>query len=553
MQYNIVYAIKVISNNRNNKTLCISHSHSTASQLITTGFMRETMILSKILNSKKSIQIDIGEFDYVGSLGEGGNSFVFQFKKGDTSFAIKFLKTSEGSKLNRFRDEFFCAVQIPSHKNIARTYHFDKIDIEGERYFIILMKHYDGTLNSEGNISEEDESTRSEKAWKLFASLARALTHLHSHKIIHRDLKPQNIFFDSEADEYVVGDLGIAHFSDERFERDSKTKSSERMANFGFSAPEQINSKTPVQASCDIYSLGQVIYWYLTGNTIRGLEMAPIANTNSPEKLKHLSQILRRCLINDPAQRFQSMSEISDFIKQLKEPKRPDYWTALHALDDSIRRSVPKIQGFLEVTDKKIINRFFRNFQEDCNVDDFWYMNLEGGDNELTGIEELSDSTYLFCDMTEINLSKLLIYRDSNYPYKNFFILLLEPSTPFDLVDNEGQPVARKLSAEAKTDYATLWSDKYIDCNETNNGYYEHMGDVLKVDRDSFRDRDRHLEKYAYIIVPKGTATPCMMDRTPTERFLERVVNSGTIEASSLETYKNETQRHHSREITMYN
>lgn len=511
------------------------------------------MSLSKKLSSKKTIQTDLGEFEYVGSLGEGGNSFVFQFKKGGTSFAVKFLKTSEESKLNRFKDEFFCSVQIPSHKNIARTYHFDKIDVEDEKYFIILMKYYDGTLSSEGVISTDDEDARSEKAWSLFACLARALTHLHSHEIIHRDLKPQNIFFDKSADEYVVGDLGIAHFSDDKFERDSKTKPSERMANFGFSAPEQINSKEPVKASCDIYSLGQVIYWYLTGNTIRGLEMHPIANSNSPEKLKHLSQILRKCLINDPVKRFQSMSEIFDFLKQLKQPSRPDYWKALHALDDSIRRSVPKIQGVLEITDTKVCNRFFKNFQEDCNFDDFWYMSLDGGDNELTGIEQLSDSNYLFCDMTEIRLSKLIIHRDSHYPYKNFFILLLAPSAPFDLVDNEGQPISRALGAERKTDYATLWGDKYIDCNETNNGYYEHKGDVLKVDRDSFKDRDRHLEKYAYIIVPKGTATACMMDRTPTERFLERVVNAGGIEPSSLETYKKETQSHHSSEITMYN
>ena len=372
----------------------------------------------KILSSKKIIQTDIGEFEYVGSLGEGGNSFVFQFKKGSTSFAIKFLKTSEGSKLNRFKDEFFCSVQIPSHKNIARAYHFDKVDVEGEKYFIILMKHYDGTLSSEGAISTGDEDSRSERAWKLFACLANALAHLHSHKIIHRDLKPQNVFFDNNSNEYVIGDLGIAHFSDDRFERDSKTKPSERMANFGFSAPEQLNSKESAKESCDIYSLGQVIYWYLTGNTIRGLEMPPIANANSPDKLKHLSKVLRKCLNNDPGKRFQSMSELSAFLKQLKEPCRPDYWKALHALDDSIRRSVPKIQGVLEVSDAKILNRFFRNFQEDCNFEDFWYMSLEGGDNELTGIEHLSGSNYLFCNMTEVNLSKLIICRDSDYIYK---------------------------------------------------------------------------------------------------------------------------------------
>ena len=79
--------------------------------------------------------------------------------------------------------------------------------------------------------------------------MTNALSHLHSNQIIHRDLKPKNVFFDKSINEYVIGDLGIAHFSDDVFERESKTKPSERMANFGFSAPEQIDSKGSVQAS----------------------------------------------------------------------------------------------------------------------------------------------------------------------------------------------------------------------------------------------------------------------------------------------------------------
>ncbi|MGR5359433.1 serine/threonine protein kinase [Vibrio mediterranei] len=511
------------------------------------------MSLNKVLKSKQTIQTNIGNFDYVKSLGEGGNSFVFHFKKGSGDFAIKFLKKKEESKLSRFKDEYFCAAQISSHKNIARSYHFDKITLGDDDFCIIIMKYYDGTLKSEGSVSESGQDDKSSKAWKLFVCLANGLLHLHSNHIIHRDIKPENVFFDGESKEYVIGDLGIAHFCDDRFERESKTKPSERMANFGFSAPEQINSKEPVAASCDIYSLGQVLYWYLTGNTIRGLNMAPISSSGSPEELKYLEKIIRKCLANEPSQRFQTIAEISEYLKELKKPKRHDYWPALHSFDDSIRRSVPKIRGYLETSDLRIINRFFKNFQEDCNADDFWYMSVEGGDNTFTGIEHISDSNYLFCRSTEVNLSKLLIYRDSHYPYKNFFILLLNPSSPFEIVDEQGNLIEREIDSESKRDYATLWNGRYIDVHETDNGYYEFQDEILEVNRDSFKDRIRHIEKYAYIVVPKGTATACMMDRTPTERFLERVVKAETIEDHSLRAYMSETRSHHSPEITMYN
>lgn len=509
--------------------------------------------LNKSLKAQKILQTDVGDFSYYKSLGEGGNSFVFHFKKGEKDFAIKFLKTNDTSKLNRFKDEFFCAMQIPTHKNIVNSYHFDKVSVSVDDYFIIIMKHYHGTLSSEGSIKDLDENEKSDKAWKLFCSLANALLHLHSNHIIHRDIKPQNVFVDGGVDEYVLGDLGIAHFSDVIFERASKTKPSERMANFGFSAPEQINSKGTVTPASDIYSLGQVVHWYLTEKTIRGLRMERLAQAESPEKLKWLDSILEKCLINDPSLRFQSISEISEFVKQLKNPPRHDYWQPLHKFDDVIRMSFPKINGVLETTNIHSIERFISNFQSECNLDDFWYMNLDGGDNTCGEIEKISDNEWLFCKEMELELNKLIVYLDYGSPYKNFFVFLVEPSLPFDIVDEEGYSIEREFSPDAISDYATFWNERYIDCNETKNGYYEFNGEVIPVDRESFSDRRRHLDKYAYIIVPQGTATAIMRERTPTERFLKRIVESGKVEDDSLREYMSETRRHHSPEITMYN
>lgn len=254
------------------------------------------MSLNKILKEQQTLNTNIGDFSYVKSLGEGGNSFVFLFKKGDQDFAIKFLKPSEESKLKRFKDEYFCAMQIATHENVVRAYHFDSVLVGDERYFIIVMRYYQGTLNSIGDVTSESDEVKGEKGWKLFCGLANALNHLHNNKIIHRDVKPQNIFFDEEIDKYVLGDLGIAHFSAEQFPKESRTKPSEKLANFSFSAPEQIDSKNPPRETYDIYSMGQVLQWYLTGALIRGLGRPQLSTLESPKKLQWLDSIIEKCL-----------------------------------------------------------------------------------------------------------------------------------------------------------------------------------------------------------------------------------------------------------------
>lgn len=498
------------------------------------------------------LNTDIGDFTYVKSLGEGGNSFVFQFTKEDKNFAIKFLKPSDERKLKRFKDEYFCAMQIATHKNVVQAYHFDSVLVRDERYYVIIMKYYSKILSSLGNVASKDEEYKSQNCWKLFNELAQALRHLHGNSIIHRDVKPQNIFFDSELDGFVLGDLGIAHFSKEKFPKESRTKPSEKLANYSYSAPEQIDSKNPANETNDIYSLGQVLQWYLTGTTIRGLGRPRISNSESPDKLKWLDSIIERCIRNDPKDRFQSIAEIATYVKELKNPPK-NYWNALHAFDDVIRRSFPKIRKVLATSDRTYIERFLFNFHSLCNPDDFWYMNMKGGDNAYQQITPIYDSKWLFCGEEELEINKLIVYRDDGYPYKNFFVLLISPSKPFDIVDSKGNKLQRDISPESDSDYAVYWNDKYIECYETLNGYFEFDGNVIAVDRDSFSDRMRHLKEYAYIVVPLGTATAVMTDRTPTEEFLKTIVENSEITDSSLKAYLNATRQHHSWEITQYN
>ena len=54
------------------------------------------------------------------------------------------------------------------------------------------------------------------------------------------------------------------------FPIDNETKKGERLANIEFSAPEQISNQYEVAQAADIYSMAQIMYWYVVGNVNRG-------------------------------------------------------------------------------------------------------------------------------------------------------------------------------------------------------------------------------------------------------------------------------------------
>lgn len=501
------------------------------------------------------LETDIGNFEYVSSLGQGGNAHVLKFKRAKHEFAVKFIPHGETGKLARFRDEFFGASQIPTHKNIARSYHFDTKALNETTYSLIIMKAYGNTLNKIAEAGPEyQHPDRKALAWKLFGNLCEGLKHLHTNHIIHRDIKPQNIFYDEKADAYVIGDLGIAHFNAEVFSKESKTKPSERMANYLFSAPEQVNSKSKITEAADIYSLGQVMQWFMTGATIRGLGRTSFADTSRHDNMSILNAFTNKALSDNPEARFQSIQEIYDFIKAEKQPPKPDPWVKLDAFDYVIRHSFPLINTTLSVTKPKEIESFLTKFQADCNPDDFYYMFADEGDGDFKRLEYLGGKTWLFNSYLEMTVSQLLVHRDNSYPYKNFFILLFGPDKPFTYSNWEGKKIKRAQPGGWNKDIGTLVDGSfYINPTETQNGFYKMGEETVSTNTERFSYRQRYLEPFGLMVVPTETASATMTDREPTGDLIRAAVQNKVLTKQELKTYLDATRQHHSREITKWN
>ncbi len=500
------------------------------------------------LRNKKDIDTDLGKFIFKKQLGEGGNSLVFLFEREKNQvtqrFAIKFLKKiNDTSSVSRFKDEFFCIQQLPTHKNLAQYYHFDKIKIDSEEYFIAIMKYYEKTLN-DYKVSSQLSTDELEKGKQLLRNLLSAIKHMHSYEVIHRDIKPQNIFFDNETKEFVLGDMGIAKYP-ERLVRDAETRKSDRLANWLFSPKEQVNSKLKPEKNWDYFSIAQTIQWYFTGATTRGENRNKIKNPNGDNELKIIDDFITYCIQDNSENRPQSFEDIKNFLKK-KEEKKHDYWKAIDELDKIIRKNFTKINQIEETIDKKKIDKFLSDFNRIIPLQ-FWMMDLRGGDWDCARIDAIDDTQWL-TKCYEMDIEKLIAYRNDSI-HKNFFLIVTAPGKRFEIHDNQGNILKSQYE---EMDIACLWKEKsiYIDIKDIKNGYFETSdGKTIEVSHDKFPERCRRLNKFVYMIAPLGTPLNVSINRKPAMDLMENVLDSDTLKIEFVKEYEKATRGQFEEEI----
>jgi ATP-dependent Lon protease len=97
-------------------------------------------------------------------------------------------------------------------------------------------------------------------AQEIGLAIAGGLKELHGVDVVHRDLKPRNVLRHGEA--WMIADFGIS----KNLARVITQKTFQQYGTLGYAAPEQFDG-VEAKPSADIYSLGKILVFLLSGQT----------------------------------------------------------------------------------------------------------------------------------------------------------------------------------------------------------------------------------------------------------------------------------------------
>ncbi|WP_437904917.1 serine/threonine-protein kinase [Sorangium sp. So ce327] len=157
----------------------------------------------------------------------------------------------------------------------------------------------------------------------IVSQVSKALRRAHEVGLIHRDLKPANIFLARQGEEVVkILDFGVAKAIGTGLAADA-TKTGTLIGSPHYMSPEQVRRSKTIDFRSDLWSLGVIIFQCLTGQLpFPGEELGdvlveictgdiPVASQLAPNIWPELDRFLERALKREPAERFQSASELA--------------------------------------------------------------------------------------------------------------------------------------------------------------------------------------------------------------------------------------------------
>ena len=151
------------------------------------------------------------------------------------------------------------------------------------------------------------ELTEVRKLRELVTAICAALRPAHDEGWIHRDLKPSNLLKLNEA--WTVADWGITRRPRGQTTNPDRTRVGEPFGTDGWAAPELSSDAHTAGPQADIYGIGQIIGWAVTGQ--RPQANTPLVPAGGPWR-----QVVKAATRPDPARRPATVDALLNLIAQ---------------------------------------------------------------------------------------------------------------------------------------------------------------------------------------------------------------------------------------------
>jgi serine/threonine-protein kinase len=266
----------------------------------------------------------LGQYVLGRRLGSGGMGEVYFAEHAllRRPCAVKLIRPDHTANPNlalRFEREVKATATL-SHPNTVQIYDYGRAE-DGTLYY--AMEYLNGF-----NLEELVQATGPlppGRAIYLLRQVAGALGEAHGIGLIHRDIKPANVIVcehGGRCDVAKLLDFGLVHLLDAGEGAGRLTQEGGFVGTPAYLAPEQLDGSGRMDTRTDLYSLGALAYFLLTGRpafadrTLASLLMAQLNEVPAPPSRYRrdlpadLEAVVLRCLAKEPARRFASAEEL---------------------------------------------------------------------------------------------------------------------------------------------------------------------------------------------------------------------------------------------------
>ncbi|MBO6934204.1 MAG: serine/threonine protein kinase [Deltaproteobacteria bacterium] len=264
----------------------------------------------RLRHDKRRLE-ELGQYSLGPKIGEGGMGEVYraEHRMLRRPAALKFLRGGrrDAPALERFEREAQLSSDL-RHPNTISIFDFGQTS-DGSFYYV--MELLDGCDLQ--RLVDRLGPLGIARTVHVLRQVAAGLHAAHERGLVHRDIKPANVFLcrGLPYDHVKVLDFGLVHDS---FERRAELGPGLLVGTPAYMAPEQALTPDDVRPAADLYALGCVGYFLLTGTTpfvggTRDMLLGhreldpPFASATNPAVPAELDELLQRLLSKDPAER----------------------------------------------------------------------------------------------------------------------------------------------------------------------------------------------------------------------------------------------------------